>query len=55
MISDVEPSAICGTLQFSPPGGGELRLVLLVGWLIPLFPENGSKDFSDFWHEVWGP
>jgi hypothetical protein len=18
-------------------------------------PENGSKDFSDFWHEVWGP
>ena len=36
---------------------GELvpRDVTVVSWLIPRFPENGSKDFSDFWHEVWGP
>jgi hypothetical protein len=57
LLTTVEPSAL-STLQFSPPGG-ELRLVLLVSWLvgclIPLSPENGSKDFSDFWHEVWGP
>ena len=44
------------TLQFSPPRG-ELRLELLVGWLVSQLKvlENGSKDFSDFLHEVWGP
>ena len=30
-------------------------LVLLVGWVptyLGLFMENGSNDFSNFWHEV---
>ena len=46
------------TLQFSPPGG-ELRLVLVVSWLVGLLEakvlENGSNDFFDFLHEVRGP
>ena len=26
----------------------------LVGWLVTQFSQNGSKDFSDFLHEVRG-
>ena len=52
-LSQVPP----GTLQFSTVVEPQPEKIIIVGWLVKELKvlENGSKDFSDFWSEVWGP
>ena len=55
-VSRVQPgveTAASAALQFSTPVELGLRMLVgwLVGWLVLVFLENGSKDFSNFLHE----
>ena len=55
-VSRVQPgveTAASAALQFSTPVELGLRMLggWVVGWLVLVFLENGSKDFSNFLHD----